>query len=155
MPTSAPGVFRFTVDVGGTSVGFSEVSGLTSENQVSAHRRASFRDDVPCRAPALPRFGNITLKRGLLSGGKDLIAWLGTGTSGAVERRDLTITLLNDAQEPVMTWKVANAFPVKVVGPGLEASGNEVAIESIELAHEGLELQPGQRRPLPGRNTGP
>ena len=58
-----------------------------------------------------------------------------------VERRDLVVSLLNEEHEPVMIWKVHNAFPVKVEGPQLKASGNEVAIESIELAHEGLEVQ--------------
>ena len=58
-----------------------------------------------------------------------------------VERRDIVISLLNEKHEPVMVWKAQNAFPVKVEGPALKASGNEVAIESIELAHEGLELQ--------------
>ena len=51
------------------------------------------------------------------------------------------MTLLNETHEPVMVWKIHNAFPVKVEGPQLKASGNEVAIESIELAHEGLEVQ--------------
>jgi phage tail-like protein len=58
-----------------------------------------------------------------------------------VERRDLVVSLLNEEHAPVMTWKLLNAFPVKVEGPQLKASGNEVAIESIELAHEGLEVQ--------------
>jgi phage tail-like protein len=58
-----------------------------------------------------------------------------------VERRDLIISLLNEQHLPVMVWKVHNAFPVKVEGPALKATGNEVAIESIEIAHEGLELQ--------------
>jgi phage tail-like protein len=58
-----------------------------------------------------------------------------------VERRDVVISLLNEEHNPVMTWKIHNAFPVKVEGPGLKAAGNEVAIESIEIAHEGLELQ--------------
>ena len=57
------------------------------------------------------------------------------------ERRDLVISLLNEEHAPVMTWKVKNAWPVKLEGPGLKATGNEVAIESIELAHEGLTIE--------------
>jgi len=67
--------------------------------------------------------------------------WLSTVKLNTVERRDLVVSLLNEEHAPVMTWKVHNAFPVKVEGPQLKASGNEVAIESIELAHEGLEVQ--------------
>jgi phage tail-like protein len=69
--------------------------------------------------------------------------WLSTIKLNTVERRDLTISLLDESHNPVMVWKALNAFPVKVEGPALKASGNEVAIESIELAHEGLEVQNG------------
>ena len=67
--------------------------------------------------------------------------WLSSVKMNTVERRDLTISLLDESHNPVMTWKVNRAFPVKVEGPQLKASGNEVAIESIELAHEGLEVE--------------
>ena len=71
----------------------------------------------------------------------DFFKWLNTVKLNTVERRDLVVSLLNENHEPVMVWKAHNAFPVKVEGPQLKASGNEVAIESIEIAHEGLELQ--------------
>ena len=58
-----------------------------------------------------------------------------------IERRDLTIMLLNEEHIPVMIWKVKQAFPVKLEGPSLKASGNEVAIESVELAHEGFSVE--------------
>jgi phage tail-like protein len=73
----------------------------------------------------------------------DFFKWLSTIKLNTVERRDLTISLLDESHNPVMVWKALNAFPVKVEGPALKASGNEVAIESIELAHEGLEVQNG------------
>jgi phage tail-like protein len=71
----------------------------------------------------------------------DFFKWLSTVKLNTVERRDLVISLQNENHDPVMVWKVHNAFPVKVEGPQLKATGNEVAIESIEVAHEGLELQ--------------
>ncbi len=58
-----------------------------------------------------------------------------------IERRDLTISLLNEEHEPIVTWKVKNAYPCKVEGPSLNSTGNEVAIESIELCHEGLNIE--------------
>jgi phage tail-like protein len=91
--------------------------------------------------PGLRKFSNVTLKRGIVKSDNDFFKWLATIKLNTVERRDLTISLLNESHEPVMVWKIHNAFPVKVEGPQLKASGNEVAIESIELAHEGLELQ--------------
>ena len=71
----------------------------------------------------------------------DFVKWISTVKMNTVERRDVVISLLNENRDPVMTWKAHNAFPVKVEGPALKASGNEVAIETIELAHEGLEVQ--------------
>jgi len=134
-------VFHFTVEFGGKRQGFSEVAGLTQENQAIEYRDGSFKEYSSIKMPGLRKFGNVTLKRGIVAKDNDFFNWLNTVKLNKVERRDLTISLLNEAHEPVMTWKIMNAFPVKVEGPQLKASGNEVAIESIELAHEGLTLQ--------------
>jgi phage tail-like protein len=134
-------VFHFTVEFGGKRQGFSEVAGLTQENQAIEYRDGAFREYSSIKMPGIRKFSNITLKRGIFAKDNDFFNWLNTIKLNKVERRDLTISLLNEAHEPVMTWKVMNAFPVKVEGPQLKASGNEVAIESIELAHEGLTLQ--------------
>jgi phage tail-like protein len=134
-------VFHFTVQWGGTRIGFSEVTGLTQENQAIEYRDGSFPEYSSIKMPGLRKFSNVTLKRGIVKADNDFFKWLSTVKLNQVERRDVVVSLLNENHEPVMTWKVHNAFPVKVEGPGLKASGNEVAIESIEIAHEGLELQ--------------
>jgi phage tail-like protein len=142
MPAQYPlPVFHFTVEWGGSRVGFSEVTGLTQENLVIEYREGSSPEYSSIKMPGLRKFSNITLKRGIVKGDNQFFAWLSTVRLNTVERRNVIVSLLNEAHEPVMVWKVMNAFPVKVEGPQLKASGNEVAIESIELAHEGLELQ--------------
>ncbi len=142
MPQQYPlPVFHFTVQWGGTRLGFSEVSGLTQENQAIEYRDGSFLEYSSIKMPGLRKFNNVTLKRGIVKADNDFFKWLSTVKLNQVERRDVVISLLNEEHAPVMTWKIHNAFPVKVEGPGLKASGNEVAIESIEIAHEGLELQ--------------
>ena len=142
MPTLYPlAVFHFTVQWGGTRIGFSEVSGLTQENQAIEYRDGDFKEYSSIKMPGLRKFNNITMKRGIVKSDNDFFKWLSTVKINTVERRDLVISLLNEEHNPVMVWKVHNAFPVKVEGPGLKASGNEIAIESIEVAHEGLELQ--------------
>jgi|SRR6218665_640587 len=142
MPQQYPlPVFHFTVQWGGSRIGFSEVSGLTQENQAIEYRDGSFPEYSSIKMPGLRKFSNVTLKRGIVKADNDFFKWLSTIKLNQVERRDVTIALLNESHEPVMVWKIHNAFPVKVEGPGLKASGNEVAIESIEIAHEGLELQ--------------
>lgn len=134
-------VFHFVVQWGGTRVGFSEVSGLTQEVQPIEYRDGSLPEYSTIKMPGLKKYSNVTLKRGIIAGDNEFFNWLNTVKLNTVERRDLVISLLNEEHEPVMNWRIHNAFPVKVEGPGLKASGNEVAIESVELAHEGLELQ--------------
>ena len=142
MPAQYPlPVFHFTVQWGGNRVGFSEVSGLTQEVQPIEYRDGSFLEYSAIKMPGLRKFSNIVMKRGVIKSDNDFFKWLSTVKLNTVERRDLVISLLNEKHEPVMVWKALNAFPVKVEGPQLKASGNEVAIESIELAHEGLEVQ--------------
>ena len=142
MPAQYPvPVFHFTVQWGGTRIGFSEVTGLTQENQAIEYRDGSFPEYSSIKMPGLRKFSNITLKRGVVRGDNDFALWLSTVKLNTVERRDLTISLLNEEHKPVMTWKVLNAWPCKGEGSQLKATGNEVAIESIELAHEGLEVQ--------------
>lgn len=142
MPTQYPlPVFHFTVDWGSSRVGFSEITGLTQENQAIEYRDGAFPEYSSIKMPGLRKFSNVTLKRGVVKGDNQFFQWLSTVKLNTVERRTLIISLLNESHEPVMVWKVMNAFPVKVEGPQLKAAGNEVAIEAIELAHEGLELQ--------------
>lgn len=132
--------FHFAVEWGGTRVGFSEVTGLTQENQAIEYRDGSFPEYSSIKMPGLRKFSNITLKRGIVKSDNEFSKWLSTVKLNTVERRDLVISLLNEEHQPVMVWKAQNAFPVKVEGPQLKASANEVAIESIEIAHEGLEM---------------
>lgn len=136
-------VFHFQVEWGGTNLGFSEVSGLTIENQAIEYRDGLSPEYSVVKMPGMPKYSNITLKRGIVPADNEFFAWLNTAALNKIERRDLIISLLNEEHSPVMTWKVKNAFPVKVEGPGLKATGNEVAIETIELAHEGLTIENG------------
>ena len=134
-------VFHFRVEWGGIRIGFSEVTGLTQEIQAIEYRDGSFPEYSSIKMPGLRKYSNITLKRGVIKSDNDFFNWLATVKMNQIERRDLTISLLNENHEPVMTWKIQSAFPVKVEGPQLKAAGNEVAIESIELAHEGLAVE--------------
>src|SRR5262245_6308674 len=142
MPQQYPlPVFHFTVQWGGTRIGFSEVTGLTQENQVIEYRDGSFPEYSTVKMPGMRKFNNVVMKRGVIKSDNDFFRWLSSIKLNQAERRDLIISLLNEKHEPVMTWIAHNAFPVKLEGPQLKASGNEVAIESIEVAHEGLEVQ--------------
>lgn len=142
MPEQYPlPAFHFAVDWGGERIGFSEVSGLTQENQAIEYRDGSSPEYSPLKMPGLQKYSNVTLKRGVVKSDNDFFKWLNTMKLNTIERRDIIIKLLNEEHVPVMVWKIHNAFPVKIEGPALKSTGNEVAIESVELAHEGLEIQ--------------
>jgi phage tail-like protein len=134
-------VFHFVVDWGGSNIGFTEVTGLTYEIQAIEYRDGASPEFHVTKMPGIQKFNNITLKRGMFKGDNELFTWLNTVKMNTIERRDVTIKLLDEEHNPVMIWKVKNAFPVKLEGPGLKSSGNEVAIESVELAHEGFSIE--------------
>jgi phage tail-like protein len=135
--------FHFQVDWGGTRIGFTEVTGLTIENEVIEYREGSSPEYNKVKMPGLHKFGNITLKRGIFASDNEYFAWLNTVKLNTIERRDVTIKLLNEEHEPVVVYKVKAAWPVKIQAPDLKSDANEVAIESIELAHEGLVIDNG------------
>jgi phage tail-like protein len=95
----------------------------------------------------LTKFSNISLKRGTFEGDYHFFKeWRKTyyfqegNKTGSMYRRTVTIKLLNENHEPMITWKVLNAWPSKVQSTDLKADANEVAIETMELVHEGLEI---------------
>lgn len=135
--------FHFQVDWGGTRIGFTEVSGLTIENEVIEYREGNSPEYSKIKMPGMQKFGNITLKRGTFTSDNEFYKWINTVKLNTIERRDLTISLLNEEHEPVVVWKLKSAWPVKIQAPDLKSDANEAAIESIELAHEGLVIQNG------------
>ena len=132
--------FHFVVEWGGKRLGFTEVTGLDMQVEAIEYREGNSKEYSKIKMPGMHKFSNITLKRGSVTGDKEFFAWINTVNLNVVERRDLSISLLNENHEPVFTWKVKNAFPVKVQASDLKADGNEVAVETIELAHEGLNI---------------
>ena len=136
-------VFHFNVDWGEGNLGFAEVSGLTMETQAIEYRDGKRNEMGPIKMPGIPKHSNLTLKRGIIPNDNEFFKWLNSTSLNKVQRRTVTISLLDETHAPVMTWVAINAWPVKVEGPGLKATGNEVAIESIEIAHEGLKISNG------------
>ena len=132
--------FHFQVDWGGSNLGFSEVSGLSIDQQLIEYRDGLSPEFSTIKMPGIRKFGNITLKRGVIKKDNDFYKWLNTVKMNTVERRDMSIKLLDEEHSPVMVWSVKNAWPTKVTSPTLKADGNEVAFETIEVAHEGVTI---------------
>ncbi|WPP48339.1 phage tail protein [Catalinimonas niigatensis] len=134
-------IFHFQVDWGGTRINFQEVSGLDLEVEVIEYRAGASPEFSAIKMPGLKKYGNITLKRGIVQGDNEFFQWWNTIQLHKVERRDITISLLNENHEPVMSWKVRNAFPVKIVWSDLKATASEVALETLEIACEGITVE--------------
>ncbi len=132
--------FNFLVEIDGVTVaGFSECSGLTTETDVIEYRNGD--EDITVRKlPGLKKFTNITLKRGFTDS-KELWEWRKKVLDGQTERQSGSIVLLNEAREPALRWNFREGWPSKWEGPTLNAKNNEVAIETLEIAVESLELE--------------
>lgn len=132
--------FHFQVQWGGERIGFTEVTGLDMQVEAIEYREGSSPEYSKVKQPGMHKFSNITLKRGTMAGDSDFYKWINEISLTSVTRRDIVISLLNETHAPVMTWKAKQAFPVKLQASDLKSDGNEVAIETLELAHEGLNI---------------
>jgi phage tail-like protein len=135
--------FHFQVEWGGSKIGFTEVSGLDLEREVIEYRDGASVEYSKLKMPGLANHSNITLKRGSFKKDNEFYTWWIASKLETVERRDLVISLLNEDHEPVITWKVKNAWPSKIQSTDLKADDNSVAIESMEIVHEGLTIENG------------
>lgn len=139
--------FHFKVDWAGTNIGFTEVTGLTIETEVIEYRHGASKEYNKTKQPGLQKYGNITMKRGTFENDNEFYSWWDQTKlfeeKGAKFRRDLTVSLLNESHEPIASWKIKNAWPTKVQYADLKADANEIAIETIELAHEGVTVSIG------------
>ncbi len=133
--------YHFVVQWGGTRIGFQEVSGLNIQADAVEYREGSNPESQPLKMPGQIHYSNIVLKRGIVAKDNDFFAWINTIKLSKVERRDIVVQLLNENHEPVVVWKIRNAFPVRYSGPVLLANASEVAMEELELAHDGLTVE--------------
>jgi phage tail-like protein len=132
--------FNFVVEIDGISIAaFSEVSGLVSETDVIEYRNGSDKTSTVRKLPGLTRYANIVLKRGITKD-MQLWNWRKAIEQGTADRRNGAIILLDDERNPVRRWRFSEGWPAKFDGPDLNAKGNDVAIETLELAHEGLTI---------------
>jgi phage tail-like protein len=130
----------FAVDLGtGDAIGFSEVDLPSGEIEVIEYREGNEIARAR-KLPGLATYANVTLKRGV-TGNLELFEWWRSVRDGQLLRRKVTITLLDEQRQPVQRWVLRDAWPVKLDYSPLNALGNEVVIETLELAHEGFETE--------------
>lgn len=132
--------FNFLVEIDGIpAAGFTECTGLSTETDVIEYREGNERGGVR-KIPGLAKFTNIVLKRGLTRS-RDLWNWRKVIIDGGVDRRSGVIVVLGDNHTPVARFQFHEGWPSKWEGPRFNARASEVAIETLEIAHEGLEVE--------------
>jgi phage tail-like protein len=130
--------YHFLVEIDGiTRAGFRECSGLDTSQDPIEYREGNEAHTVR-KLPGLVKYANISLKRGVTDDA-ELWAWRKTVIDGTVQRKNGSIILLDDTGNEKWRWNFREGWPTKWTGPSFNATGNEVAIETLEIAHEGLE----------------
>jgi phage tail-like protein len=131
--------FNFLVTIDGVvdEAGFSEVSGLSIETDPIEYRTGA--EKLIRKLPGLPKYANIVLKRGVTPDTK-LWEWRKQVLDGKTERHSGSITLLDEARQPAVEWAFSEAWPRKLDGPTFNGKTNEVAVETLELAVEAVQV---------------
>ena len=136
--------FYFSVKIGARdAIAFQEVSGLDTETQIIEYRAGGSKVFSTIKTPGLTKTGNITLKKGVCVNDNRFWDWFQQIKMNTIKREPVVISLLDEEGKPTMVWKLINAFPTKITGTDLKSDGNEVAIETLEIAHEGLTIENG------------
>lgn len=132
--------FYFQVKWGDQEMSFQEVSGLDMEAQPIEYRHGDSKEFSVIKMPGIKKTGNVTMKKGVFKSDNKFWVWFSKIEMNTIERVPVTISLLDEGGAPTMVWTLANAWPTKITGTDLKSDGNEVAVESIEIAHEGLTI---------------
>lgn len=138
------GAFNYIVNFDGGEEfgGFSDVSGIGSEITIAEYRNGNEKENHVRKIPGVHKNSDITLKRGLINS-KTLWDWIRqVRTEGVAAQKGVTVTLLDEARNPVQTWQFRGVVPMKYTGPTLAAKGGgDVAMEELTLSVQGLEIE--------------
>lgn len=136
--------FYFKVEIGSLGeIAFKEVSGLDAEAQIIEYRHGNSPVFSTIKMPGIKKYSNVQLKKGVFVKDNKIFDWFNSIKLNTIQREAVTISLLDEAGAPTMVWKLTNAWPTKVTGVSLKSDGNEVAVEQLDMAHEGLVIENG------------
>ncbi len=131
--------FYFSVDFGEqTDIMFQEVSGLEVEAQVVEYRSGNRQQFSTTKMPGFVKSSTVTMKKGIFAGDNRFWNWYNQIKMNTIKRETVVIKLLDETGAVTMSWTLNNAWPTKITSTDLKSDGNEVAIETLEIAHEGI-----------------
>jgi len=132
--------FHFQVKWDSDVMSFQEVTGLDVEAEPIQYRHGDSPEFSTISMPGIKKTGNVTMKKGIFKSDNKFWDWFDQINMNTIQRIPVTISLLDEEGSPTMVWTLANAWPTKITGTDLKSDGNEVAVESIEIAHEGITI---------------
>lgn len=135
--------FYFSVEINGMECSFQEVSGLESETQIIEYRHGNSKQFSTIKMPGIAKYGNVTMKKGIFVKDNNFFQWYSDIKMNTIKRSTVIIKLLDESGNATMTWTLTNAWPTKISVADLKSDGNEVAVESMVFAHEGIVIANG------------
>ena len=132
--------FHFQVKWDSYVMSFQEVSGLDVEAEPIEYRHDDSKEFSAIKMPGIKKTGDVTLKKGVFKSDDKFWDWFNQIKMNSIKRVPVTISLLDESGSATMVWTLSNAWPTKITGTDLKSDGNEVAVESIEISHEGLTI---------------
>jgi len=138
--------FRFEVDLGTElkGIAFQEVSGMDVENQIIEYRKSNSKLFSTEKMPGIVKYGNVTMKRGVFVNDNVFWNWHNEITMNTIKRRTVLIKLLDESGNITMQWQLNNAWPTKISSTDLKSDANEIAVDTLEIAHEQLIVTNGK-----------
>ncbi|MEM7256651.1 MAG: phage tail protein [Pseudomonadota bacterium] len=130
--------FYFEVKWDSSVAFFQAVDGLDVENETIDYRQGDSHGFSKIKMPGMREHSSVTLKRGVLTNDNKVWDWVNEVKMNTIKRNDVAISLLDENGAPTMVWTLINAFPSKIATTDLKAESNEVAVESIDIQHEGI-----------------
>ena len=130
--------FYFEVQWDDAVMHFQEVSGLDMDTQPLDYRHGNSPAFSVVKMPGIKKYSDVTMKKGVFKSDNKFWDWFNQIKMNTIKRKPVTIRLLDEAGAPTMVWTLINAWPTKITGTDLKSQGNEVAVETIVIAHEGL-----------------
>lgn len=133
--------YNYRVTIGTEPHGFSEVSGLSIQHEAITYKHGLSWKEGPVQMPGMPGEIKVTLKRGMVKARSYFLDWITSIHLNRVEKRDLMIDLCDEKGNPVVSWKIYNAFPLKLEAPALNSDSNDLAVESLELLASSMNME--------------
>jgi phage tail-like protein len=140
-------VYNYKVEIGSDAAAFSEVSGLSIGYETTTYKESPVESGSPgprvMHMPTQATATNITLKKGMVRGKSvaTFYSWINSIQINQIDKKDIYVRLLDESGDPVISWKVTNAFPTKLDAPTFDANSNDAAIESMELMADGIFIE--------------